>query len=185
MRVVPVASVAFLVGHQLGFRQKLVAHLKFLRTLEDPEGFNQALQNINMRLGGTIPWDVGIPIMENSELQTSTEGPASSADERSANDNIPWDTPNSAEAVPQPITTNPTSSRWGQIRAANSNTGRLSSWDTIRQAHEHNRVQSSSSSGSQQHEALDFERKEESTRALDEAQFDAMLEAERRRTPRS
>jgi len=80
---------------------------------------------------------------------------------------------------------NPTSSRWGQIRAANSNTGHLSSWDTIRQAHEHNRVQSPSSSRSQQHEALDFERKEESTRALDEARFDAMLEAERRRTPRS
>jgi len=108
MRVVPVASVAFLVGHQLGFRQKLVSHLKFLRTLEDPEGFNQALQNINMRLGGTIPWDVGIPIKENSELQTSIEGLASSAGERSANDNIPWDTPNSsssAEAVSQPIST--------------------------------------------------------------------------------
>ena len=99
--------------------------------------------------------------------------------------------------------------KWDEIRAANNKAGSLSSWDLIRQNHERNKISSLSSSqpsirsrhptggptgadgvhdrdGSpasfDSPTALDKNEKQWDSRALDEAQFEAVLEAERRRT---
>jgi len=48
-------------SYTLGFNQKLSAHFRFARTLEDPAGFNKALRNINVRLGGSEHFPYGVP----------------------------------------------------------------------------------------------------------------------------
>lgn len=48
-------------SYTLGFNQKLSAHFKFARSLENPVGFNQALRNINARLGGPERFPYGVP----------------------------------------------------------------------------------------------------------------------------
>jgi len=48
-------------SYTFGFNQKLSAHFRFARTLEDPAGFNRALQNINARLGGPEHFPYGVP----------------------------------------------------------------------------------------------------------------------------
>lgn len=63
--------------------------------------------------------------------------------------------------------------RWDEIRAANArNAGRSSSWDALRQGHERSQIAGSS-------DAASFSA--ENDRAREQAQFDAMLEAERRK----
>lgn len=99
------------------------------------------------------------------------------------------------------------SSKWGEIRAANNKAGAPSSWDLIRQNHERNRItppsspQSShpsdpnggrnteggiydpyNSPDSHSTTAIDEHEKKWDKRALDETQFEAVLEAEKRRT---
>lgn len=48
-------------SYTLGFNQKLSAHFKFARSLENPTGFNRALRNINARLGGPEHFPFGVP----------------------------------------------------------------------------------------------------------------------------
>ncbi|KIM85322.1 hypothetical protein PILCRDRAFT_817326 [Piloderma croceum F 1598] len=64
-------------------------------------------------------------------------------------------------------------SRWDEIRAANTrNAAQHSSWDALRQNHERNQVARTDDAYSST----------ESDRAQEQARFDAMLEAERRRS---
>lgn len=99
-------------------------------------------------------------------------------------------------------------SKWDQIRAANNKGGTPSSWDLIRQRYERNKIASPSSSHSSTHSpnpaggtargdgtygsydssdetgspvAINENEKKWDKRAFDEAQFEAVLEAERRR----
>ena len=96
--------------------------------------------------------------------------------------------------------------KWDEIRAANNKAGTLSSWDLIRQSHERNKTPplssqsttrsgnpNGSSTGEDRYNSPDLdssvtidenERKWDK-RALDEAQFEAVLEAERRRASKS
>lgn len=61
--------------------------------------------------------------------------------------------------------------RWDELRAANiKQAGLNSSWDALRQSHERGRVA----------DATDASQSTENDRAQEQAQFDAMLEAERR-----
>ena len=48
-------------SYTFGFNQKLSAHFRFARTLEDPVGFNRALRNVNVRLGGPELFPYGVP----------------------------------------------------------------------------------------------------------------------------
>lgn len=67
--------------------------------------------------------------------------------------------------------------RWEEIRAANARSaGYVSSWDAIRQRYERNRMPSSTSSQSNGPPSSATD-----DRAAEQAKFDAILEAERRR----
>jgi len=176
------------VGFAYGFKQKLDAHRKFARALENPAGFNRALQGVNLRLGGTTPWNYGVPVREDllddSTPRTTPDSEFQEERDRSSNTGL-WDT--SSTPSSSPIPTRPTSqpqastnnSRWEQIRGG-SNGGPVSSWDTIRQNHERSRIQGDSRS-----DAPSLAQPEETTRTADEARFELMLEAERRRSQRS
>lgn len=48
-------------SYTFGFNQKLTAHFRFARSLENPAGFNQALRNINARLRGPEHFPYGVP----------------------------------------------------------------------------------------------------------------------------
>ena len=67
--------------------------------------------------------------------------------------------------------------RWEEIRAANARSaGYVSSWDTIRQRYERHQSPSSMSSQSNGSPSSDTD-----DRAIEQAKFDAILDAERRR----
>jgi hypothetical protein len=48
-------------SYTFGFNQKLTAHFRFARSLENPVGFNRALRNINVHLGGPEHFPYGVP----------------------------------------------------------------------------------------------------------------------------
>lgn len=48
-------------SYTFGFNQKLAAHARFARSLENPAGFNRALRNINARIGGPEHFPYGVP----------------------------------------------------------------------------------------------------------------------------
>lgn len=88
-----------------------------------------------------------------------------------------FDTTSTSPGAPNPAspestgTNSPSHGRWDELRAANiKQVGRSSSWDALRQSHERERMV----------DATDASRSTENDRAQKQAQFDAMLEAERR-----
>jgi hypothetical protein len=83
--------------------------------------------------------------------------------------------PTTQAAAPNPVTPPSTkaASKWDQIRAVNSRTINNSSWDTLRQNHERERVANSSNTGD------DPEQIRGDDRAAEQARFDALLEKER------
>jgi len=193
VRIVSMSTTSSALGYLAGFPHKLFYHARFAWSLEDGAGFNQALQNINLRLGGSTPWPYGVPVKDdafpvaigNPRVRSSPP----SGDEPSFNEDATWNTSSDTSSAPsqQPTATHSSSGRWDEIRAANSKSGTLSSWDLLRQAHERSRVQNQTESGSQEpEEPSDFDNKGDPTRPpSDEARFSAMLEAERRRSSQS
>lgn len=84
---------------------------------------------------------------------------------------IPSEIVFTAEATPVASSDDVTINRWDAIRTANARSaGRNSTWDTLRQNHEREKVVGIDEASSTN----------ESDRAREQAQFDAMLEAERR-----
>lgn len=55
-------------SYTFGFNQKLSAHFRFARSLENPTGFNQALRNINARLGGPEHFPYGVPELREESI---------------------------------------------------------------------------------------------------------------------
>ncbi|KAF8898644.1 hypothetical protein BD779DRAFT_1484933 [Infundibulicybe gibba] len=162
-------SASTLAGFLAGQTLCLAAHFKFVRSIENPIGFSQAMTNIQSTLGGKVPQS---PIIVRQGEKVAV-----------GHDMLPIDGnyPNlfvfhiqysaSSDAHPQPTPpplVTPPSSKWDQIRALNSRTAGHSSWDTLRQNHERARMSTKNS-------------EEPTDRAMEQAQFDDMLEKERNR----
>ena len=71
-------------SYTIGFNQKLSSHFKFARSLENPTGFNQALRNVNARLGGPENFPYGVP-ERREELMSVVLGPGVAALPRDPN----------------------------------------------------------------------------------------------------
>jgi len=211
----------------MGQTQRAVAHMNFNKKLENPNGFAQALQNVNIRTGGVKPLDWTLPNVkvkdrrgpeatipapsEESEgvEQSSPEGwePVDDGDNTTVVTRpAPSSTEESVTVGPSSQSSGPLSkSRWDELRAANAkSTAVNSSWDALRQTHERQRItpnnDNSSSSTSSTTDAFTdtpFTRVQSSQsntntlqtqtaappddeRTIDQAHFDAMLEAERK-----
>lgn len=101
-------------GFGWGFKQKLDAHRKFVRTLENPAGFNRALQGVNLRLGGPTPWNYGVPVrdgrIDESSSRTAPDIPNSEfQEERDSSSTGLWDTTSASgsSVSPAPIRPSP------------------------------------------------------------------------------
>jgi len=95
------------------------------------------------------------------------------ANHLSSGPSAPRETPTiTATANPAAPSITPTS-KWQQIRAANSRTSTNSSWDAIRQSHERKRIDDPSSD----HHGAGLTRYED--RSAEQAKFEALLEKER------
>lgn len=155
----------FVIGHVMSLSE----HYNFVRSIENPEGFSQALENIQKKIGSFPPpgptivrqggkWavdhDTDTPPLDTSPVAHHSTAP------RSTLDNVPPSI--------KPM------SKWDQIRAANSRTSTNSSWDALRQKHERARMPPSPSARSET-----FERTRGGDRAAEQAKFDELLEKER------
>ncbi|KAG5654105.1 hypothetical protein H0H81_007519 [Sphagnurus paluster] len=158
----------FLIGHVMS----ISAHYNFVRSIENPEGFSQALDNIQKNTGSFPPngpiivrqggkWavdhDAEVPVLENGSHGESSPVPSTQTPTK------------------DPVPSIKPMSKWDQIRAANSRTTPHSSWDALRQNHERARVSPEGASSA----TPEFERTRGDDRALEQAKFDELLEKER------
>ncbi|KAF9569660.1 hypothetical protein CPC08DRAFT_652539 [Agrocybe pediades] len=121
----------------MGRASELAAHFAFLRSLENPEGFGKAIENVQSQLGqlehtGLITrpnksTDDGFSIDENGNVETPSVT------------SIP-----DASRVPktQAAPAAPPSSKWDEIRKKHNPAAHNSAWDAIRQKHEKQQISS-------------------------------------------
>lgn len=155
------------------------AHLRFVRSIENPSGFSRALDNVQKSMGGfSPPGPVIVRQGGNLAVDHNLESSAPSWSNSKIVSLILIRYPDPTES--QEIPTNsamigaPSSSKWEQIRAANSRTSRNSSWDAIRQGHERRRVVDPGSNND-----FDAAQTRHEDRATEQAKFNALLEKER------
>ncbi|KZT05968.1 uncharacterized protein LAESUDRAFT_701470 [Laetiporus sulphureus 93-53] len=192
-RTTLLATVSGFFGAVYGQICRAEAHFAFSEMLDDPVAFSQALENVNKRMGGVRPlgWTLArakevkhgegvhgnaprpaegqwAPDAEGAEMGVGSAAvpsrPVSLPEECTSSFNA------SAYVVNVAMTNASPSSRWDAIRTANArNAGQTSSWDALRQSHERARVPSNPDRPP-----------EEPDRAREQAEFDALLEAERK-----
>jgi hypothetical protein len=115
-------------GYTFGKLSMLRAHYDYVRNLENPAGFEKAMENVQAKLGGLVPQGFVIErVYEPSPDDHSNQN--ESIILPTASDDSP--TRQSSQASEQPPL-----SKWDQIRKMNDNTSKNSSWDTLRQKHE-------------------------------------------------
>ncbi|KAI0375397.1 hypothetical protein BV20DRAFT_1048541 [Pilatotrama ljubarskyi] len=176
-----IVGVSAATGYGVGIVHYFQQHKKFARQLQDREAFLVVLDNVNSRVGNSMPLfpqvdrerilqrirkrreengevlDAGIEIV--TDVRDSTDSTALTDSPARPDES----TGSSARAK----------STWDAIREANArNAGRHSSWDELRQRHERQRTVGRV----QQAEAAEVE----DPRAQAQAEFDAILEAERK-----
>jgi len=180
------ATVGGFLGAAWGQFRRADSHATFAKLLDDPVAFSQALENVNRRAGGTRPlgWTLqrAREVAQREEMHGNSAAPSddSWAPEPAMGDQ-PTTPPTSASRPTPPTAAaseaqNRLKSRWQEIRVANARGGaQQSSWDVLRQSHERNKVGSNAQEGQQS---------EELSKADEQAQFDALLEAERKMSGR-
>ncbi|KAG6842578.1 hypothetical protein C0991_000104 [Blastosporella zonata] len=146
-----------LAGSFGGQAMTFSAHLRFIRSLEDPSGFAQAIENIQKNSPIPVPPGPVIVRAGNRSVFDSTE---------------------QSPTNPSPVTSN-SPTKWDQIRTVNSHTSTNSSWDALRQNHERSRVPSSTTASQSADDTDAFQRSCDNDRAAEQAKFNELLERER------
>lgn len=186
-----------LAGRAIGSAIAVTSHYKFIGSIQEPEKFAKAMDNIQHRLGQPILRDVPI-IMKPAPSSPSAASPdfVDSPDRVSSlslcihlhelnsltayaqpvhqDQDQPPARSNVASSPPPPIS-HQTQTSWDRIRRANANGAQQSSWDAIRQNHEKAEMQRRPPPQSQS--TSDSPARD--SRAEEQAKFDAMLEKER------
>lgn len=172
------SGAATLIGIVFGQVRQALAHRQFAEALENPAGFMEALHNVDSRLGGNGQLGFTLVRLRNDAAHldnppaSQEHGPEMVSEE---NWKKSWSHSNPPDAA-SPQATQP-QNRWEEIRAANARSvGYASSWDAIRQRHERNRLPNSTSSPRNDPPSSGVD-----DRTAEQAKFDAILEAERRR----
>ncbi|PFH54562.1 hypothetical protein AMATHDRAFT_134838 [Amanita thiersii Skay4041] len=159
-------SLGCLAGSMIGHSLSILKHYKFVRAIENPVGFSRAFNNIQNRIGGVVPQGpVIVRVSEQDDLQSS--------DMHGTMELSPAQ-PNNTSPTSGPTATKPLS-KWDQIRADSARSTPASSWDAIRQTHEMARLAKSGipvKTSPQESQSND--------RSTEQAEFDALLERERR-----
>ncbi|KZP31245.1 hypothetical protein FIBSPDRAFT_1037698 [Athelia psychrophila] len=150
-----IAGLAGFGGASLGLFLNLRAHVSFITSLENQQGFKQALANVSATMDGPTPHEAGVQGEDATPaLYPRTSAPSANGSETAASSAV--------------------HSRWEDIRVANARKSkRSSSWDALREGHERSADVAS---------ADDAPFTADNDRAREQAQFDAMLDAERRKS---
>jgi len=180
-KLVWVSGSATLLGMVFGQVRQVIAHRQFTEALENPAGFIEALRNVDRRLGGD--GHLGFTLERIRNEGTRVDDTVASGRNREHGPEMVneenWEktgTPSNAPHADSPQVARP-KNRWEEIRAVNARpAGYVSSWDTIRQRYERNKLPSSTSSQSNGPPSSATD-----DRATEQARFDAILEAERRK----
>ncbi|KAI0080082.1 hypothetical protein K474DRAFT_1658343 [Panus rudis PR-1116 ss-1] len=204
-RLVLSSFITGTMGATWGQIERAKAHLQFTKSLENPTGFAQALENVNRRTGGTEPlgWTVPgarrdiKPAGEGQEEAPSSDGGWVAADNSSQREgNILTSSPNifvdppTSNSSPGASQSSRPRSKWDEIREANArSSAQNSTWDHLRQAHERERIQNAASATSSSSPDFVLDTPvvvtpggtSDEERRLEQARFDALLEAERRK----
>ncbi|KAI0639796.1 hypothetical protein C8Q77DRAFT_1152743 [Trametes polyzona] len=176
-----IVGVSAATGYGAGLVHYFREHKRFVRKLEDREAFLVVLDNVNKRLGNPVPLFPQVDrdrIMERIKKRREENGEVLDAGVE-----IVTDIGDSTDSAALTDSSSPSSashesparpkSAWEAIREANArNSGRHSSWDELRQRHERQRTVNRV----QQKEPAEIE----DPRAQAQAEFDAILEAERK-----
>ncbi|KAG2118428.1 hypothetical protein DEU56DRAFT_747713 [Suillus clintonianus] len=182
-KLVWVSGAATLMGMVFGQVRQVLAHKQFTEALENPAGFMEALRDVDRRLGGDGHLGFTLERIRKDAKSTALRWSTRKIGRKPGlNLMLPMasDRPDSGICRPDIITAGSPQAaqpknRWEEIRAANARSaGYVSSWDTIRQRHERNRLPDSTSSPPSNNPGID-------ERTTEQAKFDAILEAERRR----
>lgn len=197
-------------GYIYGTFRQASGHMKFQAMLEDPVGMEQAMENVNIRQGGTNPLNITFRFKQVSNGETSS----SIRQQSHTADSTTWPSDSGTDAPPAPpplpnvsqkrspgmvstqtwtdMCNSMTSvneavqenGRWAQIRKANNPSAQDSSWDRLRQTHERAGMKqpAAAAPGSSATSSNSPERYsgDDDERARQQAEFDALLEAERR-----
>ncbi|KIJ21662.1 hypothetical protein PAXINDRAFT_123688 [Paxillus involutus ATCC 200175] len=169
-------AAAFMLGMTFGAFRQFVAHYQFANSLEDPQGFMNALSHVDKRLGGS--GSVGFTLQrirrESLEARQDTDHARHIPDpEMVREEDWSEQQDNTNANMSRPAETK---SRWEEIRNVNArNVAHQSSWDAVRQRHERTKLPNSKSSPGD-----GIPTSEADQRAAAQARFDALLEAERR-----
>ncbi|KAI0361190.1 hypothetical protein OH77DRAFT_1390948 [Trametes cingulata] len=175
-----VVGVSAATGYGVGIVHYFQQHKQFARQLQDREAFLVVLDNVNRRIGNSLPLFPQVDrdrILERIKKRREESGEVLDAgieivtDVGDSTDSTALtDSPNPARSIE---TSARPKSTWDAIREANArNAGRHSSWDELRQRHERQRT----AGRVQQAEPAEVE----DPRAKAQAEFDAILEAERK-----
>ncbi|KAI0756609.1 hypothetical protein C8Q80DRAFT_1092079 [Daedaleopsis nitida] len=175
-----VVTVSAVSGYGAGLFHYFHRHQAFARQLDDRQAFLLCLENVNERLGSPTPL---FPQMDHKKMLESVKkrkeesGEVLSAGVELVGDisEPSSDAPTFSNALPTKASEESSArqqSVWDAIREANARgSGKHSSWDELRQRHERQRVPDQV-----QQPALEIE----DSRAKAQADFDAILEAERK-----
>jgi len=166
-------TTASFAGFVIGHVMSLSAHYNFVRSIENPAGFSQAIDNIQKNTG-SFPPPGPVIIRQGGKWAVDHDPDAPPLDTSPVTREQPATPTTTVASDTHPI--KPVS-KWDQIRAVNSRLSTNSSWDAIRQNHERARVATSSATGEGGDE--DFERTRGDDRAAEQARFDELLEKER------
>ncbi|KAM5530800.1 hypothetical protein V8D89_015541 [Ganoderma adspersum] len=184
-----IVGVSAVSGYGFGLFHYFRQHRKFAQQLDDRQAFLLVLENVNKRLGnqGTL-----FPKLEEQKMfETIMKRKRENGEVLSPDVEFVPDSDSTTDGVaPSPAARSQPArvgedssprqtSTWGAIREANAqNAGRHSSWDELRQRHERQRVSESGRVPVQQNSNSPSEIEDPRVKA--QAEFDAILEAERK-----
>jgi len=126
---------AGLGGFTFGRLAVISAHYNYLCTIENPDGFSKAMENVQSKLGAP---KAGLVIARTYQPALPDDAYPNQTPDDSLQLMLP--SSNSESSPSKPGLTDKERSKWEQIRAANNRTVHSSSWDTLRQKHERENV---------------------------------------------
>jgi len=155
----------------LGMISQDAGELTYLRSLQNPSGVARALTAVKDRTGGP-PGAIGLRLPNGQVVSSSTDDAGEDGSSARMEDVLP--VTKVSDQIKQ-------QDRWSQIRAVNMQQNARASWDNIRRAQSKQKPNSSEP----QHYSEPQPQTASTTdpdgqRLSEQAEFDAMLEAERR-----
>jgi hypothetical protein len=175
-----VTAGGYCLGETLGRALRVNAHVKYLRSIEDVNGFSRAMENIKDKVGFSPGMVQLVKPLSSADLEI-TSSPFQKETDTPYGDSLSPE-PASASTSRPPLPSSPPAvkSRWEEIRAARRADGPSKAWENIRQGKRPDGTPIPQKSEFETLSASEASPFRDSDRAAAQASFDALLERERR-----